>query len=172
MSYFDYEPMTEEQCEKARYQLLPDGFYKGKIEDAISRQSSKGNPMAELTEIFYDDNGNSKKIKDFLPFTKGMMWKCKHYCDSVNLTTEYLNKQFSPEISKDRVVYALIGIEKGKEIPFDKLNGKPFGSLYPDKNIIKDYVTSEFYESNKGNIKLSQLNPIAINNESEEDIPF
>jgi hypothetical protein len=39
-----------------------------------------------------------------------------------------------------RNVRVILGTQIGNEIPADKLNGKPPGSRYPDKNVVQDYV--------------------------------
>jgi hypothetical protein len=53
-----------------------------------------------------------------------------------------------------------IGIEAGNEIPADKLNGKPVGSKYPDKNKVEDYI------------KVGDQKPLDHAAPDDEDVPF
>ena len=137
---FNYNPVSEEEAQKLRYNLLPDGIYKGKVKEAERKKSYAGNPMGVFTLKFSDNEGNCRTIIDHIAFIPSMMWKARHFCESTDLINEFESKKFVPELALDKDVYARIKTEIGKEIPFDKLNGKPPGSRYPDKNVVEDYV--------------------------------
>jgi hypothetical protein len=49
----------------------------------------------------------------------------------------------------------------GDEIPMDRLDGKPLGSRYPDKNIIEDYLVNDPLDSK------AKIDPF-----DTKDIPF
>lgn len=140
---YDYEPMTEERAQQERYQLLPDGKYKARVSKSDPKLSANNNSMAELTLDVFTKDRTIKQVKDFLLWTPSMAWKMRHFCMSAGLTKEYDSKQFRPELAKDKFVNVEIKIEKGKEIPLSKLEGKAPGSKYPDKNVIVDYVVDQ-----------------------------
>lgn len=161
MSYFDYEPMTDEECEKERqYQMVEPGIYDFQVIFAESRISKSGNSMIELKLKIYNNNGIEYIIIDYLLGTRNMGWKTKHFCDSVGLSEEYNKKEFNEILCLNKCGKANIIIKKG--------NQKEDGTFYKDKNEIKDYISS-----NK-NVKTSQLNTLGISNSSHEyeDLPF
>lgn len=137
---FNYDPISEEEALKERYQLLKDGEYEGFVETATARISSSNNPMIELVLTVYDENGKSKTVKDFLVFTKQMMWKVIHCCKSTGTSKEYLDGKLCAEILVGKNLRVSIGTQTGSLIPNDKLNGKAPGARYPDKNIVEDYL--------------------------------
>ena len=140
---FEYEPMSEQEAMKARFQLLKDGDYDAVITKAEARMSSVGNNMIEIDLNVYDENGKQTSIKDFWVFTPGMMWKVVRGVNSAGLSKEYAEKKFSPDLLVGRNVKINIATQHGKEIPLEKLNGKPYGSRYPDKNVVEDYWKNE-----------------------------
>lgn len=169
MNYFNYDPMSEEDCIKAKYKLLPDGIYPGVIQKSTQKLSKSGNDMAELLVTVYDETGNGKSIKDWLPFAKEMMWKWKHLCDSANLTKEYFDRKLHADLVLNKNVFVQVGTRKGELIPDDKLDGKPKGTCYPDTNMIKDYVTGDKLPQ----VRKSMLTPLGMQNKNiDEDVPF
>ena len=137
---FDYEVLTEQEAMQQRFNLLEKGEYEGEIKQVEFRTSSIGNPMFEVTINVYDNNGCQHTIKDFLLFTKNMIWKTIHCAEATGTEKEYQEKKFSPELLIGKYVRVLVGTKQGTEIPHDKLNGKPVGSRYYDKNVIEDYL--------------------------------
>lgn len=138
---FDYEVLSEEEAMQERFQILKEGEYDGYIElseDKVSQNS--GNPMMAMTLTLFDTEGKSHQVKDYLVFTKSMLWKVIHCADSAGLSEEYKLKKFCSDAVKGKRIKAKIGIEAGNLIPDDKLNGKPYGSKYPDKNKVEDYI--------------------------------
>lgn len=164
---FPYEVMSENDALKARYSLLEDGEYSAVVFDCIDKISqNSGNPMFEITLHVIDKQGNKNEIKDFCTFTHKMMWKVIRLCASAGVLASYENKTLTPTLLKGKQVKVLVKVRHGKEIPFDKLNGKPMGSLYPDQNVIEDYLMDT---------KPSSLQPLTMKPESQfpdDDIPF
>lgn len=146
-----YRAMNEDEVMAARYNLLDDGDYNGVVKISTARSSSNGNHMADMWVEVFDKNGEPHDIRDFLVFSKNMLWKIKHFCDSAGLEKEYLADQFTPDMAKHQHIRARVRKRAGTEIPPDKLNGKPMGSRYPDQNIIEDYIKDEFAMENKEN---------------------
>lgn len=138
---FSYDVMSEQEAMQERFQLLKEGEYDAVVmasEDKVSANS--GNPMMALTLAVYDKEGKPHDVRDFLVFTKTMMWKVVHFADSAGLLKEYEEQKLCSEIAIDRRVRVKITIEEGGNIPEDKLKGKSIGSKYPDKNKVEDYV--------------------------------
>lgn len=145
---FTYQPLTEQQCNEARYQLLKDGIYEAVIKKSEFQKSRNGNPMFKMTLDVFDDKGSIFFITDYLVFTPQMMFKVKHFCESAGLQKEYESGEFcQPDLAVQRNVFVKIKTQKGKEIPDENLDGKPKGSCYPDKNVVDDYVVIEKKQS-------------------------
>lgn len=159
-----YEVMDEETAMNERFSLLNEGEYDAvvvKSEDKIS--ASSGNAMMDLTLSVYDKDGKAHTVRDFLVFTKSMMWKVIHFADSAGLTKQYSTQRLCSREVKENKVRVKIGIEEGKAIPADKLNGKPLGSKYPSKNKVEDYIKSSEHHF---------ANHAADVKSDDEDVPF
>src|SRR6267154_4560530 len=138
---FQYEIMSEEQAMQERFQLLKEGEYDAVIRDSKdSVSANSGNSMMDMTVSVFDENGRDHDVRDFLVFTKSMMWKVIHFAESANINKEYEAGQLCSDVAIGKRVRVKIVVEQGSEIPQDKLKGKPLGSRYPDKNKIEDYI--------------------------------
>lgn len=138
---FSYDVMDEAEAMQERFQLIKEGTYQAvimKSEDKVSANS--GNPMMDMTLHVYDNNGTPHTVRDFLVFTKPMMWKVIHAADSAGVLGQYKNGLLCSNLMQGKNVVVKIGIEEGRIIPEDKLQGKPVGSKYPDKNKVEDYI--------------------------------
>jgi len=154
----NYQVMTEYEAMQERYQLLKDGIYDAVIsasEDKVSANS--GNPMMKLTLQVFDENGKSHTVKDFLVFTKSMMWKVIHFAESAGVLKEYEEGKLCSDIVVQKRVTVKISTEEGQEIPKEMLKGKAFGARFPDKNKVDDYVVN------------SEQKPAPINNTFVDD---
>lgn len=160
---FAYNVMSEQEAMSERFCLLKEGEYDAVVSASLDTISvNSGNPMMDMTIAVYDENGKSHDIRDFLVFTPKMMWKVVHFADSAQLSKEYEDGKLCSEVALWRKVRVKINIEQGGIIPEDKLKGKPFGSKYPDKNKIEDYL--------KHGVK----QPVAKNDVDglDDDVPF
>ncbi|HEY2811777.1 MAG TPA: hypothetical protein VGJ00_10375 [Rhabdochlamydiaceae bacterium] len=137
---FNYQVFTEAQAMQERYNLLKEGIYDAVINFSTDKTSSSGNPMMDMTLAVYDDNGMEHNVRDFLVFTPKMMWKVVHCAESANVVKEYEEQKFCSDIVVGKRVKVKVTVEEGSPIPDDKLNGKPVGTKYPDKNKIDDYI--------------------------------
>ena len=135
-----YKALNEEEVMKARFNLLDDGEYDAVVKISTRCMSRSNNVMADMILSVFDKRGNSHDIRDFLVFTEKMLWKIKHFCDSSGQAQLYADDKFTPEEAGNQHVRVIVKTQKGNIIPSDRLNGKPEGSVYPDKNIIEDYV--------------------------------
>jgi hypothetical protein len=139
---FNYEVLTEQEAMAERFQLLKEGEYDALITSSMDKTSTNsGNPMMDMTVTVYDEKGKSHDIRDFLVFTKPMMWKIVHFSDSAGISKEYQNGVLCSKYALNKHVKVKVGIEEGRPIPAEKLNGKSLGSKYQDKNKIEDYLS-------------------------------
>ena len=141
---FVYDVMSEQEAIEERFNLLKEGEYDAVItvsHDKVSANS--GNPMMDITLQVFDEAGKARDVRDFLVFTKTMMWKVIHFADSAGLLKQYEEGKLCSEVAIGNRVRVKIGIEEGSEIPQDKLKGKPSGSKYPDKNKVEDYIKKD-----------------------------
>lgn len=141
---FSYTPMNKEQAEKERFELLDKGEYTAEFISAVSKisQGSK-NPMIEAELNVFDESGRPYVIKDWLVFTPRMMWKVIRCMEAVDLEKEYNEQKLVPEMLVGRNCRVLVNRQEGNIIPDDKLQGKPTGSRYPEKNTIADYIKKD-----------------------------
>ena len=137
---FAYQVVSEQEAMAERFQLLKEGEYDAIISASQDKQSSTGNPMMDMTLSVFDENGKSHDIRDFLVFTKTMMWKVVHCAESAGILPEYESQKFCSEAVIGKSVRVKVNMEEGGLIPDDKLNGKISGAKYPNKNKIEDYV--------------------------------
>lgn len=143
MEDYSYDVMTEEQAQKERFSLLDEGEYEATIEMFEGKISSTNNRMIVWTLNVYDKAGISHQMTDYQPLTPKMAWKLINHCKSGGMSEEYKNKTWRPQLSVGKTFRVKVGIDEGGLIPKDKLKGKPEGSRYPNKNVIKDYVEQD-----------------------------
>ena len=136
----DYQVYTEEEAMNERFQLLKEGEYDAVITSSQDKQSSTGNPMMDITLQVFDEDGKSRDVRDFLVFTKSMMWKVIHFADSAGILKAYEEGKLCSEVAVGNRVRVKILVEEGSEIPQDTLKGKLSGSKYPNKNKVEDYI--------------------------------
>jgi len=156
---FNYQVMSESEAQQERFQLLKEGTYNAYIEKSEDRVSSTGNPMMDITLSVYDNDGRPHTVRDFLVFTKGMMWKVIGFANSAGIYKEYEDGALCSEVALGHKVRVKIGIEQGSIIPNDKLKDKVPGARYPDKNKVAEYLMREDAQEQ-------------IKNDLDDDIPF
>lgn len=136
-----YCVMTEQEAIAERFQLLKDGEYDAVVESSVDKVSANsGNPMLELTLQVFDADGRVRHVRDFLVFTKNMMWKVIHFAQSAGLMKEYEEGKLCSDLVEGKRLRVKIAVEEGSEIPEDRLKGKSNGARYPDKNKVDDYI--------------------------------
>lgn len=161
---FNYDVLSEEEAQKARFQLLEDGTYKGIIEHIEHKPSASGNPMLALKIRVWNEDGSPKEINDWITLIPSMMWKLRHLCISAGLLKEFEDKTFKPEMLEGREVMLKIKFKAGTAIPENKLNGKTPGEKYPDRNAVDDYVEL---------LKNSGMKPLPeAKDDFNDEIPF
>ena len=121
--------------------------------------------MAELNIKFWDRNGKVHTMFDNLVFSTVPLniRKVKHFCDATGLQEYYKRGELPEELGGYSGRFR-ISIQRGQIIPVEKLNGKPMGSKYPDKNVVEDYVLTD-----KGAVKYEA---VSGSNDLNDDLPF
>lgn len=144
---FLYEPISEQEAIEQRFSLIKEGVYDAIVLSSTDKVSANsGNPMMDMTIQVFDENGKARDVRDFLVFTKAMMWKVIHFANSAGLLECYEQGKLCSDTAVGNRVKVKVGIEKGGEVPADKLNGRAQGSRYPDKNKIEEYIKRDASE--------------------------
>lgn len=130
---FSFNPLSDEQIIALSNQnLLPDGDYDFEVVNAVSSYSDAGNAMIKVT-LSVKCGKEARIITDYLVASEKMMFKLKHFCESIGLENEYKSGNFLVSGCITRVGRAKIVLEKGKP----RKDGDGF---YQDKNAVKDYI--------------------------------
>ena len=150
---FTFEPMTEDEIKALN--LIDPGVYDFEVIKAEQRTSKSGNPMIELVLKVRDMNDRERQITDYLVNMKSMMFKIKHFADSVGLQDKYAQGTFSERDCVGRSGKVEITIQKGQP--------NPNGGMYADKSAVKDYIMTD-----KGAVKYDA----STGEMKDDDIPF
>jgi len=131
--------------------LLEEGVYPFIVKEVVQTVSKSQNPMLEVKIGVLDKDGQ-RVITDYLVAMDSMIFKLKHFCETLGFEKEYKDGKLDPAKCVGRSGSVLIGIKKGDA----KRDGSGF---YPDKNNVRDYVKPE--------AKPAQVDP-----EFNDDIKF
>jgi hypothetical protein len=150
---FTFTPLSDEEIQAVKNRsLMPNGVYPFVVKSAEHAISQSNNPMIKVTLAVMDKEGNERLIPDWLLATDTSIEKLKHFCDSIGLVETYARGSFEPHEFLNRSGRCLVGIQKGKT--------KDDGSIFPDKNSIKDYI------------KRDVRSPLPEKSELNDDIGF
>ena len=124
----NFQPKTEKECAPP---LLPAGVYAFEIITAVDKISKNNNEMIELkVRLFSPEDGEAcRVIFDYL--MASLAYKLRHCAYAVGVGPKYESGTLTAEDFNMCSGKCLVGIQKDKE------------GQYPDKNIIKDYLTKE-----------------------------
>ncbi len=132
-----FNPQSNEELEKKAEErrtrlLMEPGIYDFEVAQAQDTVSKSGNDMIKLQLKVWDKDGNERFVFDYL--LEAMEFKLRHFAESVELLDLYnAGEMFAPDcVGRCGKVELLV--EKGAR--------KPDGTMYPDKNTVKDYVPS------------------------------
>lgn len=134
---FSFKPMSDEEINVLQNrELLKDGVYPFVVKEMSEQHSKNGNPMLKVRLEVVVNQNHKVSIFDYLVSTEKMMFKLKHFCEALGLIESYAKGSFSFSDCIGRSGKCKIAIDKG--------SAKPDGSgFYPDKNIVKDYVSHD-----------------------------
>ncbi len=152
-----FKPKTQEEImfESNAISLIMPGIYSFEVVEATNKLSKAGNEMIELKLKVWDDNGRERIIFDYL--LESMAHKLKHFCESAGLLDKYEMGNIDEMDCMGKSGLVDIIIQKG--------NKKPDGSMYADRNSVKDYLIKEGFTKPK-------LTLAANNDIIDDDIPF
>ena len=140
-----FTPKSNEQLEKEAAERGPfrPGIYDFEFTDATDDVSKAGNEMIVVTLAVYNDQGEKRKVKDYI--VEAMSHKLKHACETCGLGPQY---------------------ERGEVESFDLLNrsGKVKLGVKDNFNNVVDYVVQANTSTNR---------PVAKKQVDDSDaIPF
>jgi hypothetical protein len=156
---FSFPPMTESELQALN--MVEDGIYDFNVMKATQKTSKSGNQMIELQLVIWDKQGKEHIVFDYLVSITSMVYKIKHFCDTVGLDKEYQSGSFDVMQCEGRTGKAHIIIQAGQP--------NPNGGMYADKNAVKDYVMTD---SGAGKVDLSGNTPEPKDEFSDCDLPF
>jgi hypothetical protein len=150
-----FTPKTEQEVMAPL--LLPAGLYEFKVVDAENCISKSGNDMIKLTLTVWAESAVT--IFDYL--LEAMAHKLRHFCSATGLIAKYESGTLEDIdcVGKEGLLELIV--QKGKQ--------KDDGSMYPDRNAIKDY---EAPRENQ-NTFCASYNKDARNKKTiTDDVPF
>lgn len=157
---FSFPPMTEDELQALN--MVDDGIYDFEVVKATQKTSKSGNQMIELQLLVWDKSGKAHTVFDYLVSITSMVYKIKHFCDTVGLDKEYLAGNFDVMQCDGRRGKAHIIVQAGQP--------NSNGGMYPDKNAVRDYVMTD-----AGAVKVDlsgSKSPEPKDQLSDDDIPF
>jgi hypothetical protein len=144
---------TEKQIQESA--LIPNGDYDFEIVKATEKKSKAGNIMMELKLKVWDSNGKERFMFDFLlTDTDMMMFKFKHFCESVGLQSQFELGEVTEGDCLNKSGRVRIFIQQDKS------------GQYGPRNSVKDYLSVTGSVSSKSDIS-GKNDPF-----QDSDIPF
>lgn len=147
--------VMREEALKAFKPLEP-GIYNFQVINAEAKKSKNGHEMIELQLCVWDRDGKERMLKDWL--LDAMAFKMRHFAEGAGLLEKYNLGEVSADDCFNRSGKVDLIIQKGK--PKDNGDGN-----YPDRNSVKDYVTSGI---KPGNIQADKIEESFF----DDDVPF
>lgn len=129
----NFQPKTEQEIQDAK--LWKKAEYAFEVIDATEKQSKAGKTMIEL-RLRLTDGKNARSISDYLlDETAG---KLRHAASACGLLAKYDSGALADSDFKGKRGKLLLGIEKDRK------------KVYPDKNVVLDYVCAETLKNGSG----------------------
>jgi len=129
----NFQPKTEQEIQDAR--LWKKGEYAFEVTGAEEKQSKAGKTMIEL-RLRITDGKNARTISDFLlDETAG---KLRHCASACGLLDKYDHGSLNDSDFKGKRARLVLGVEKDR------------AKVYPDKNVVLDYVCAETLKNGSG----------------------
>ncbi len=148
-----FTPKSDKELAEEKL-LLPEGQYPFEISQGENKVSKAGNDMIELLVRVFKEDGTFLLISDYL--MEAVLYKVSHACKACGLEDAYNKGELHGKDFVGKTGYLKLGIQKDK-------NG-----VYPDKNVIKDYIVSE-----DGEKAPKPKGSVAASNDIKDDsIPF
>lgn len=131
---FCFNPLSDAELNELQNRdLLPDGNYAFIVRNAETQTSGKGNPMLKVTLGILATPHNEYPLSDYLMASEKMIFKLKHFCETLGLDAQYNQGNLRPEDCIGKMGKCKIGRQKGSQ-------KKDLSGYFPDKNCVKDYI--------------------------------
>jgi hypothetical protein len=119
-----FAPKSQKQIDEDR--LLPEAEYPFQVSGGEDKVSKSGNEMIKLTVRVFKPDGNFILVDDYL--LESIAYKLRHAAEACDLTPAYESGQLAGEMFIGKTGSLKLKIQKDKN------------AVYPDKNVIGDYV--------------------------------
>lgn len=103
-----FKPQTDEEL----LNLLPDGVYKFKVIEAMSKTSQTNKQMIMLT---LSTSYRNKEVKVKTVLMADLLYKVKHFCDSANISEKYESGMLASKDCIDRNVWAKVKTKRDEQ---------------------------------------------------------
>lgn len=134
---FNFTPLSDVQINSmSTKELLPNGIYPFIVREVIQGYSKTGNSMLEVKIGVIVGPKEIRVLTDYIVASEKMMFKLKHFCDTLGLEDKYIAGCIEPKDCINRSGKVKIGVEKGR--PRDDGQG-----VFADRNKVVDYVKPE-----------------------------
>lgn len=155
---FTFPVMSDEEIKSMQNNLVEPGIYAFEVSEVQDKDANNdplkslaGNLMIKLKLKIWNNNGRERIVFDYLVSMESMVYKIKHFCESIGFT--YEDGQFNPQKCIGKFGHLELSIQKGKKKPDSN-------DFYPDKNAVKDYIKADTNKTVPGEDPL------------DDDIPF
>jgi hypothetical protein len=133
---FRFTPLSDAELNELQNKdLLPDGNYAFIVKEAATQTSSKGNPMLKVILEVLASPQDKHLVTDFLTVSEKMIFKLKHFCETLGLDQQYSEGNLRPEDCIGKMGKCKIGRQKGEQ-------KRDLSGYFPDRNCVKDYIKS------------------------------
>lgn len=132
----NFKPKTEKEL--AEDGLIPEGVYPFLCINALDTKSkTSGADMIAIQVRIYGPDGREPVIKDYL--LESYLRKIFNFAKVTGRSAQYHAGSLCANDCTAAEGFAKVGVERGN--PKKDAGGNPTGEFYPDKNVIKDYVS-------------------------------
>jgi hypothetical protein len=163
-----FEPKSEKDFQGLN--LFPEGEYGFQVTNAADDVSKKsGRDMIVLDVLLFNNDGSNRKVRDWLvPGTIYGDKKIFEFAKSAGILALYESGTFGAQDCVDKTGFAKVAIEKGKP--------DPKGGTYPDKNVIRWYISKPVGVKAAPDVKTdmaaAKAMVAAVDDGTGEDVPF
>jgi hypothetical protein len=154
---FTPKTTAELDAEAASRGPFANGVYDFEFVEANDAVSQKGNDMIAIVLNVYNQQGETRKVKDWL--LESVAYKLKHACETCGLGDAYAAGSVDAFDFLNRTGRVKLRIEKSQG--------------YPDKNVVVDYVVDETSRAASTPARQApNRKPVTLNDLDSDDIPF
>jgi hypothetical protein len=163
-----YTPYTEAQIQSMN--VMEPGVYNFQVLEVITwdqygkeLRDKNGNEMAKIKLAIIDQEGKERVLFTYVSGDGAFAYKLRHFAKSIGMVQQYEDAIFNIAETVGKRGLADIVIKRGT------LKQDGSGELWPDRNDVKDFITSA-----DGNaVSHSHATPSPqVQDVSEDDIPF